>query len=107
MDAESVFEALAGELAPAGAVAAKMFGAHAITLRKKAFACLQGEVIALKLGAGSAAHTTALALPGAALWDPSGMDRPFKDWVAVPVTDAASLSDLAAAALTFLASSLD
>jgi len=106
MNPESVFEALAAELAGAGAVTGKMFGARAITLQKKAFACLQGDVIALKLGAGSEAHAAALALDGASLWDPSGHNRPFKDWVAVPETDAASLSDLAAVALATLAAAL-
>lgn len=105
MNAESVFEELATELAPGGAVTGKMFGARSINLRNKAFACLQGEIIALRLGAGSAAHSAALALPGARLWDPSGMKRPFKDWVAVPPTGAAELSDLAASALTALADS--
>lgn len=106
MDAESAFISLAAEFAPAGAVTAKMFGARAITLRKKAFACLQGDAIAFKLGAGSAAHARALAIPGAGLWDPSGMGRPFKDWVLVPAIDGPELSGLAEEALTGLAAAL-
>jgi len=31
-----------------------------------------------------AAHARALALPGAHLFDPSGRDEPFKQWVVVP-----------------------
>jgi len=32
------------------------------------------------------AHARALALDGAHLFDPGGNDRPFKEWVVVPVT---------------------
>ncbi|WP_174774812.1 hypothetical protein [Cryobacterium sp. HLT2-28] len=106
MDAESAFNSLAAELSPAGAVTAKMFGARAITLRKKAFACLQGDAIAFKLGAGSPEHTRALTIPGAGLWDPSGLGRPFTDWVLVPAIDGPELSGLAEAALTGLAAAL-
>jgi len=101
-----VFEELAAELEPAGATVGTLFSARAVTLRKKAFLCLKGDRIALKLGAGSPAHAAALALPGAELWDPSGTDRPYKDWVSVEASDAASLSQLAAAALTYLRSTL-
>ena len=110
MSAATVFDELVLDLAPAGAVGGQMFGARAITLQKKAFACLQGERIAFKLGAGSAAHATALALPGAELWDPSARQRPFKDWVAVPIREASPahdvVADLASSALGFLASTL-
>ena len=106
MSAETVFEELAGELEPAGAVPGTMFGARAVTLRKKAFLCLKDDRIALKLGQGSPAHSAALALPGAELWDPSGTNRPYKDWVSVQTSDVATLSPLAAAALTYLRSTL-
>ena len=33
-------------------------------------------------------HTRALALAGAHLFDPSGKDRPFKEWVVVPAEHA-------------------
>ncbi|WP_191413667.1 MULTISPECIES: hypothetical protein [unclassified Salinibacterium] len=102
MSAETVFDQLVSELEPAGAEAGTMFGSRAITLRKKAFVCLKDDRIALKLGAGSAAHSAALALPGSALWDPSGTHRPYKDWVSVPASDAKILSPLAGAALTYL-----
>ncbi len=106
MDSESAFDALAAELSPAGAVTGKMFGARTITLRKKAFACLQGDAIALKLGSGSPEHARALLIPGARLWDPSGQERPFKDWVLVPAVDGPELSDLGESALTGLAAAL-
>jgi hypothetical protein len=107
MTAESVFDELAAELEPAGAVLGKMFGARGITFKKKAFVCLTSHhQLVFKLGAGTDAHAAALSVPGAELWDPSGMGRPFKDWVAVPATDAESLAPLAEAALSYLQSTL-
>jgi hypothetical protein len=50
----------------------------------KVFAGLFGDAMVFKLGAGSGEHGAALGLSGAHLWDPSGRDRPFKDWVEVP-----------------------
>jgi hypothetical protein len=99
MSAETVFADLLAELGGAGAVGGTMFGARALMLQKKAFACLQGDRIALKLGAGTPEHAEALAQPGAELWDPSGMHRPFKDWVAVLVDDNSELEDTALAEL--------
>jgi hypothetical protein len=99
MSAETVFDDLLSELTDAGAAGGTMFGARALTLHKKAFACLQGDRIALKLGAGTPEHAEALAEPGAELWDPSGMHKPFKDWVAVLVDDNSELEDTALAEL--------
>jgi hypothetical protein len=47
----------------------------------------------------SAAHTGALALEGAHLFDPGGRGRPFKEWVVVPPAHATRWPELAAAAL--------
>ncbi|MDQ1575649.1 MAG: hypothetical protein QOH55_799 [Microbacteriaceae bacterium] len=106
MSADSAFDALAAEFAPSGAVASKMFGKRALTLNKKAFACLiDDESMTFRLGADTTTHAAALALPGAALWDPSGMHRPFKDWVRVPISSEAEWSNLAARALENLAAS--
>lgn len=56
---------------------------------------------ATSLGRDSAGHAEALALPGAALFDPSGMNRPFRDWVVVPLASADHWPSLADAALAF------
>lgn len=106
MNSDHVFDRLVEELTPAGAVDGKMFGARAITLQQKAFACLKNDQIALKLGADTPEHAAALALPGAELWDPSGKHKPFKDWVALGLDQDAELSDLAASALEYLAGTL-
>ncbi|QPP08878.1 TfoX/Sxy family protein [Streptomyces bathyalis] len=88
MNPDELFDDLADALAPRGAVAGAMFGKRALKAGGKAFACLKGDVLAVKLGDGTAAHADAHALTGAELFDPSGKGRPFKDWVAIPVSHA-------------------
>jgi hypothetical protein len=100
---DDVFEEIAAELAPRGAIAGAMFGKRSLKAGGKAFACLLGDDLAVKLGAGSAEHTAALTLTGACLFDPSGLGRPFKDWVAVPAEHADRWPDLAQQALEALA----
>ncbi|MEV5880421.1 hypothetical protein AB0L75_40825 [Streptomyces sp. NPDC052101] len=88
MTPDDLFDEIATDLAPRGATAGEMFGKRALKAHGKAFACLKGDQLAFRLGDGTSAHTEALALPGAELFDPSGNHRPFKDWVAIPVAHA-------------------
>ena len=76
-----------------------MFGKRALKANGKAFACLKGDDLAFRLGDGTPDHKAALDLPGARLFDPSGGGRPFKDWVAVPVSQSGEWSRLARIAL--------
>jgi hypothetical protein len=85
---DELFDEIATDLAARGASAGAMFGKRALKARGKAFACLKGDLLAFRLGDGTPAHAEALALPGGELFDPSGKDRPFRDWVAVPVAHA-------------------
>jgi hypothetical protein len=61
----------------------RMFGCDAITLGGKVAAVQQDGILCCRLGTGTPAHTAALAEPGAALWDPHGNGRLFRDWVAL------------------------
>ncbi|MGW4646921.1 hypothetical protein [Kitasatospora sp. NPDC004289] len=88
MTADELFDEIATDLAPRGAIAGAMFGKRALKAHGKAFVCLKDNLLAFRLGAGTAAHAEALALPEAELFDPSGKHRPFKDWVAVPAAQA-------------------
>ncbi len=101
--AVSAFEGLGAELAAAGVVMGKMFGANSLMLNKKALACLNGDKVVFKLGRDTAEHARALELPGAVLFDPSGMKRPFKDWVEVPFSSNEEWPAFAEAALQFVA----
>jgi hypothetical protein len=96
---ESVAEVLAGE---SGAVRGQMMGMPTLYLGGKAFAGLWGDAMVFKLEGDD--HAAALALEGAALFDPSGIGRPMKAWVRVPVARAAEWPRLArAGARTLLA----
>jgi hypothetical protein len=101
--ATAAFEGLGADLAPAGVVMGKMFGARSLMLNNKALACLNGDKVVFKLGRDSDAFDPALRLPGAALFDPSGRNRPYKDWVEVPFTSHTQWPALAEAALDFAA----
>jgi hypothetical protein len=101
--ATSAFEDLGADLAQAGVVMGKMFGASSLMLNKKALACLNGDKVVFKLGRDTPEHARALALPDAVLFDPSGMKRPFKDWVEVPFSSQAEWPAFADAALEFVA----
>ena len=83
MSPDDLFDAIAEELAPRGATTGLFFGKRALKADGKAFACLQGDVLACRLGRGTPAHGTALALSEAVLFEPCE-GRTFKDWVNVP-----------------------
>ncbi|MFL6125861.1 hypothetical protein [Actinophytocola sp.] len=97
MTPDDLLDTLAADLPDATAGA--MFGKRALKANGKAFACLKGDDLAFRLGAGTPDHGAALDLPGARLFDPSGGGRPFKDWVAVPVAQSAEWPRLARIAL--------
>ena len=99
--AVEAFEGVAADLAGAGVVLGQTFGALALMVNRKAVACLNGDEMAFKLGRDSPEHAQALLLPDARLFDPSGMGRPFKDWVEVPAGSSAHWSALAEAALAY------
>jgi hypothetical protein len=99
--AVAAFDALAADVANAGVAVGKMFGAVSLMVGTKAIGCLHGDAVAFKLGRDSAGHAAALALPDAALFDPSGMNRPFRDWVVVPLASMEHWPSLADAALAF------
>ena len=103
MDVNPEFEDVAAELAPRGVVIGNVFGSKALKSGSKAFACLlKSGSVAFRLGAGTPDHTAALALDGAHLFDPSGRDQPFKDWVEVPPAHEESWMRFAVAALEHL-----
>jgi hypothetical protein len=82
-----------GMEAEVGATAGHMMGMPMLYLHGKGFAGLFGDAMVFKLG--GADHTSALAMAGAALFDPSGVGRPMKAWVEVPMAGAADWPRLA------------
>jgi len=96
-DALDRYERVAAELAQAvGATPGKMMGMPTLYLGGKAFAGLFGDAMVFKLGGEE--HGAALRLQGAILFDPSGMGRPMKAWVQVPLEQASVWSNLATSA---------
>ena len=62
----------------------KMFGVPCLKINKKAFASFYENCMVFKLKAGSDIHSEVLSLDGSELFDPSGKNRPMKEWVQVP-----------------------
>jgi len=82
-DPQAEYNAVASEItATSSAITGKMFGMPCLKNNGKAFAGYYRGSMVFKLAAP--AHATALALPGAMLFDPSGLGRPMKEWVVVP-----------------------
>jgi hypothetical protein len=93
-DGRSRYEAVRADLvAGAGATAGHMMGMPMLYLGGKGFAGLWGDAMIFKLSGEE--HAAALALAGARLFDPSGMGRPMRAWVEVPVAHAAEWPRLA------------
>ncbi len=65
-----------------GAVKGQLFGKPCFKINKKAFCCFFKESMVFKLN--GTYHQNALSLDGAELFDPSGKNRPMKEWVQVP-----------------------
>ncbi len=91
------YEAVAAELAPRGVQASSMFGMPTLKLDGKALAGLYGDAMTFKLNAE--ALSDALRLDGAHHFDPSGMGRPMKAWVVIPVGHAHEWDQFAQLAL--------
>jgi hypothetical protein len=77
------FDSVADELtATSDTVRSQMFGMPCLKRSGKAFAGDYQGAMVFKLR--GEAHSQALALAGAHLFDPSGRDRPMKEWVVIP-----------------------
>ncbi len=79
----------------------KLFSMPAIYVKGKACAGFtQGMAMVFKLT--GAAHAEALEVEGAHLFDPSGANRPMKEWVVVPAAHASEWHHFAELALTYV-----
>ena len=65
-----------------GAVKSQMFGKPCYKIGKKAFVCFFKNCMVFKLNGEY--HQEALSFDGSELFDPSGKNRPMKEWVQVP-----------------------
>jgi hypothetical protein len=79
--------------------ASKVFGMPCLKRSGRVVAGFTRDAMVFKL-TDPEAHTRALALPGAHLFDPSGRGEEFRQWVVVPASAAAEWDSLAYTALT-------
>lgn len=78
----------------------KMFGKPCLKVNGKAFAAFyQGEMVFKLHGL---MHEKALSLEGARLWDPSGKNKPMKEWVQLPYAHHDSWKEFAEAAVDYV-----
>jgi hypothetical protein len=104
-DAAAAYDRLAADMhATTPAARSKMFGMACLKVGGKAFAGLAGEAMVFKLSGET--HARALGLQGAHLFDPSGRNRPMKEWVVVPAAHAAQWQDFCMSALAYVAAAL-
>ena len=100
--AEGLFDEIAAQLSKQpGVVRAKMFGMPSVKVNGNAFMGFESGAMVFKLTGET--HKQALAAPGARLFDPSGRGRPMKEWVSVPASASDLWTDLADAALAYVA----
>lgn len=77
---EKYYTSIASNIADS--IESKLFGKPCFKLNKKAFTCFFDNCMVFKLS--GEAHSDALSLDGAILFDPSGKNRPMKEWIQVP-----------------------
>ena len=91
------YDAIAAGLEGAGVKASSMFGMPTLKLNGKAIGGLWGDAMTFKLGPD--ALTDALRIDGVRQFDPSGMGRPMKAWVVVPLEQSGEWERLAGLAV--------
>ncbi|BDZ47223.1 hypothetical protein [Naasia aerilata] len=96
-EAEAQFDEVLAALGP-DVKRSQMMGRPCITTGGKMVACLTQDRLAVKLGRDSDVFASALRLDGAMVFEP-GPGRQFKDWVAVPLSEADEWVRLAVAAV--------
>lgn len=102
-EALALWDRVAAELGDPAIERGRMMGRPILKHRGTMFACLNGELLALKLGEGTPQLAAALAVPGAELFDPGSVNRPFKAWATIPITAAEHWIPFAADAHAFVA----
>jgi hypothetical protein len=91
------YEEIAAGLEGAGVKAISMFGMPTLKRNGKAIGGLWGDAMTFKLAPDALAD--ALRLEGVQHFDPSGLGRPMKAWVVVPLAHSAEWERLAGLAL--------
>lgn len=96
-DTQHRYDEIAAGLAGAGVKPSSMFGMPTLKLNGKAIGGLWGDAMTFKLAPEALAD--ALRIDGVEAFDPSGMGRPMKAWVVVPLAQSGEWERLARLAL--------
>jgi hypothetical protein len=91
------YDVIAAGLEGAGVKASSMFGMPTLKRDGKAIGGLWGDAMTFKLAPDALAD--ALRLEGARQFDPSGLGRPMKAWVVIPLEQSGEWERLAQLAL--------
>jgi hypothetical protein len=91
------YDVIAAGLEGAGVKASSMFGMPTLKRDGKAIGGLWGDAMTFKLAPDALAD--ALRLEGARQFDPSGLGRPMKAWVVIPLEQSEEWERLAQLAL--------
>lgn len=98
MSAEAAYKEIVEALTSKKDVSAgSLFGKACIKLGTKAFAAFHKDEMVFKLPADTLKEASKLA--GTHLWDPSGANRPMKEWLCIPFKHAKQWNELATQAL--------
>lgn len=79
----------------------QMFGKPCLKTNKKAFVAFSHGAMAFKIGKQEV-DLMILKYPGALNWDPSGKNRPMKDWLQLPEEYAEDWGEKTLQALNFV-----
>jgi hypothetical protein len=102
MNDTETLEVIAAELgAEQDVTVGNWFGKRCLKVDGKVFAALWGGDMALKLTGG--AHSEALQIAGARLFDPRGQGHPMKEWVQIPAAQSPTWSHFARLACEYVA----
>jgi hypothetical protein len=95
---EAHYHAAAGNIEDA--IESQLFGKPCYKINGKAFCCFFQDDMVFKLT--SDAHAAAFSLDGSKLFDPSGKNRPMKEWVQVPIDYKEQRGEFTAAAAKYV-----
>jgi hypothetical protein len=99
-DTEKLDEILAHFSSHPNVTEGKFFGTPCLKADGKAFLVLWKGDMAFKLG--GEAHSEALQLEGAQLWDKRGKGHPFKEWVQIPAVHSSTWGPFARSAYEYV-----
>jgi len=100
-DATDAFDALAARFE--GALErGRMMGRPTLQLGRRMVACLDGDVLGIRLDRAGPDLERALTLPGTGLFAPGSGTRRFRDWAGLPVELADAWDEYVAASVALL-----